>query len=87
MAARSFSSIRTGPCRSRPASTIRAAWPRFSSGCSSPTARTAVWRIDSRGKAVVFVAAAAFPAPVHTLNDIVVDPESGTLYVTDRAQR
>ncbi len=45
--------------------------------------RKRVWRIDPKGKAEVFAAAAAFPAPIHTLSDVVADPESGILYVTD----
>lgn len=42
-----------------------------------------VWRIDAKGKADVFAAATAFPAPPLFLNDVAVDPESGTLYVSD----
>lgn len=41
-----------------------------------------VWKIDKKGKAVVFAAASAFPAPPQFLNDIVVDPK-GNLYVSD----
>jgi sugar lactone lactonase YvrE len=41
-----------------------------------------VWRIG-KGKADVFVPANAFPTEPLFLNDIVVDPESGTLYVSD----
>ena len=41
-----------------------------------------VWRIG-KGKADVFVPPNAFPVEPLFLNDIVVDPESGTLYVTD----
>lgn len=42
-----------------------------------------IWRVNRMGKAEVFVAAEAFPAPPQFLNDVVIDPESGTLYVTD----
>jgi glucose/arabinose dehydrogenase len=42
-----------------------------------------VWRIDRTGKAEVFVAASAFRTPPQSLQDIVADPESGTLYVSD----
>jgi glucose/arabinose dehydrogenase len=42
-----------------------------------------VWRIDQAGKATVFVTANAFPTPPLFLNDLTVDPESGTLYVSD----
>src|SRR5262245_27542118 len=40
-------------------------------------------RIDLKGKTEVLAAAKAFPAPPQFLNDVVVDPESGTLYVSD----
>lgn len=42
-----------------------------------------VWRIDAKGKAEVFVAAAGFPTKPQFLNDITADPESGMLYVSD----
>jgi glucose/arabinose dehydrogenase len=42
-----------------------------------------VWRIDGKGKAEVFAATRAFPTPPLLLNDLGVDVESGTLYVTD----
>ncbi len=42
-----------------------------------------VVRIDAKGKASVFAAAAAFPTPPKTLGGITVDAESGTLYVCD----
>lgn len=42
-----------------------------------------VWRIDAKGKADVFAPATAFPAPPKFLNDLVVDIESGTLFVSD----
>lgn len=42
-----------------------------------------VWRIDAKGKAAVFAAASAFPRPPKFLNDLVADPESGLLYVSD----
>src|SRR4029453_8687868 len=45
--------------------------------------RQRVWRIDGKGKAEVFVPASAFPSPPLSLSGIAVDPESGTLYVSD----
>jgi glucose/arabinose dehydrogenase len=42
-----------------------------------------IWRINSQGKAEVFVPADAFPMPPGHLRDIAVDAESGTLYVSD----
>jgi glucose/arabinose dehydrogenase/sugar lactone lactonase YvrE len=42
-----------------------------------------VWRIDGEGKAEVFAPTSAFPTPPLLLNDLAVDVESGTLYVTD----
>jgi glucose/arabinose dehydrogenase len=45
--------------------------------------KTKVWRIDAKGKAEVFAPAAAFPTSPLFLNDLVVDPESGILYVSD----
>jgi glucose/arabinose dehydrogenase len=42
-----------------------------------------VWRIDRTGKAEIFVAASTFRTPPQSLQDIVADPESGTLYVSD----
>jgi glucose/arabinose dehydrogenase len=41
-----------------------------------------VWRIDEKGKAVVFAAKEAFPTEPHLLKDIAVD-ENGILYVCD----
>jgi glucose/arabinose dehydrogenase len=45
--------------------------------------KTRVWRVDKKGKAVVFAAAGAFPTPPIYLSAIAVD-EMGTLYVADR---
>ena len=42
-----------------------------------------IWRIDAKGKAEVFVPTTAFPATPHELIGLAVDPESGTLYVSD----
>ena len=42
-----------------------------------------VWRIDSDGKAEIFAPSSAFPSPPQLLNDLAIDVESGTLYVTD----
>jgi glucose/arabinose dehydrogenase/sugar lactone lactonase YvrE len=47
------------------------------------TDKKRVWRIDKKGKATVFAAAAAFPSPPVFLNDIDVEPQSGTFYVSD----
>jgi glucose/arabinose dehydrogenase len=44
--------------------------------------RERVWRVDRKGKAAVFAAAAAFPSPPHALGAIDVD-EEGKLYVAD----
>lgn len=49
--------------------------------------KTRVWRIDGEGKAEVFVPASAFPTPPLFLNDLAVDVESGTLYVSDSGNR
>ena len=46
-----------------------------------------IWRIDGAGKAEVFAPASAFPTPPLYLNDLAVDVESGTLYVTDMGDR
>jgi glucose/arabinose dehydrogenase len=45
--------------------------------------KTRIWKIDPQGKAQVFAAASAFPKPPIFLNDIAIDPESGTVYVSD----
>jgi glucose/arabinose dehydrogenase/sugar lactone lactonase YvrE len=45
--------------------------------------RDRVLRIDGNGKVEVFVGPGAFPSPPKFLNDVVVDPESGTVYVSD----
>jgi glucose/arabinose dehydrogenase len=42
-----------------------------------------VWKIDQKGKAELFAAAGSFPAPPLFFNDVVVDPESGVVYVSD----
>jgi glucose/arabinose dehydrogenase/sugar lactone lactonase YvrE len=42
-----------------------------------------VWRINGAGKSEVFAPTSAFPSPPLLLNDLAVDVESGTLYVTD----
>jgi glucose/arabinose dehydrogenase len=46
-----------------------------------------VWRIDLKGKATVFAAADAFPKPPVLLNDITVDPQSGTVFVSDSGDK
>lgn len=47
------------------------------------TDRDRVWRIDLKGKVDLLAAPNAFPSVPQFLNDIVVDPESGMVYVTD----
>jgi len=42
-----------------------------------------VWRIDRKGTAALFAPANAFPTTPLFLNDIVVDAESGIVYVSD----
>ena len=42
-----------------------------------------VWKIDQKGKADLFAPVNAFPKPPRFLNDLVVDPESGIVYVSD----
>lgn len=42
-----------------------------------------VWRIDLKGKAELYAPAKAFPSPPQILYDVVADPESGTVYVSD----
>lgn len=49
--------------------------------------RQRIRRIDAKGKVEDHVAATAFPAPPTMLNDVAVDQESGTLYVSDSGNR
>jgi glucose/arabinose dehydrogenase/sugar lactone lactonase YvrE len=49
--------------------------------------KTRVWKVDPKGKAEVFVEAKDFPTPPIYLNDITVDPESGTLFISDSGDR
>jgi glucose/arabinose dehydrogenase len=49
--------------------------------------KTRVWRIGPDGKAEVFAPASSFPTPPLLLNDLAVDVESGTLYVSDSGDR
>lgn len=46
-----------------------------------------VLKIDAKGNATVHAPAEAFPNPPSTLNDVVVDPESGIVYVSDVGDR
>lgn len=49
---------------------------------------TRVLRIDVASKKLdIFAPANAFPVPPHFLNDVVVDPESGMVYVSDSGDR
>jgi glucose/arabinose dehydrogenase len=71
----------------------------FAAGLNDPTGLAAyqTWlfvadrdralRIDAEGKVQVFVAPTAFPVPPKSLNDVAVDPESGTVYVSDSGDR
>lgn len=71
----------------------------FASGLDDPTGLVAhqqwlfvadknrVWRIDGEGKAAVFAPASAFPTSPMFLNDLAVDVETGTLYVSDSGNR
>jgi glucose/arabinose dehydrogenase len=45
--------------------------------------KTRVLKIDRKGKTQVLAAADAFPKKPLFLNDLVVDPETGTVYVSD----
>ena len=45
--------------------------------------RTRVLRIDLKGKVTPFAPATAFPTAPKFLSDVVADPESGTVYVSD----
>ena len=45
-----------------------------------------IWRIDGEGKAAVFAPASAFPTSPLFLNDLAVDVETGTLYVSEVGQ-
>ena len=47
------------------------------------TDKTRVVKIDLQGKVTVFAAADKFPTPPQFLNDIAVDIETGTLFVSD----
>src|SRR5947207_1512136 len=47
------------------------------------TDKKQIKRIDANGTTTVFAAADAFPTPPHSLVGITVDPESGTVYVSD----
>jgi glucose/arabinose dehydrogenase len=42
-----------------------------------------VWRVGANGKADVFAGRDAFPKPPGELADLVIDPESGNVYVSD----
>jgi glucose/arabinose dehydrogenase len=45
--------------------------------------KTKVLRVNGAGKVTVLAAADAFPKPPLRLNDVCIDPESGTVYVSD----
>jgi glucose/arabinose dehydrogenase len=46
-----------------------------------------VLKIDLKGQVAVYAAAEAFPTPPIRLTDVVADPESGTVYVTDAGDK
>ena len=45
--------------------------------------KTRVWKVDAKGNKTVFAAAEAFPTKPLFLNDIALDAETGTLFVSD----
>lgn len=47
------------------------------------TDKTRVVRVDERGGVTTFAAPEKFPVPPKFLNDIAIEPESGTLFVSD----
>ncbi len=47
------------------------------------TDKTRVVKVDANGKATTFTAADKFPSPPLFLNDIALEPESGSLFVSD----
>lgn len=47
------------------------------------TDKTRVVKVDSQGKVTTIASAAQFPVPPQFLNDIAVEPDSETLYVSD----
>jgi sugar lactone lactonase YvrE len=47
------------------------------------TDKTRVVKVDAQGKVTTFVAADKFPTTPLFLNDIAIEPESGTLFVSD----
>ncbi len=47
------------------------------------TDKTRVVKVDAQGKVTTFTAANQFPTMPQFLNDIAVEPESGTLFVSD----
>ncbi|MFO0851613.1 MAG: PQQ-dependent sugar dehydrogenase [Gemmataceae bacterium] len=71
----------------------------FATGLTDPRGRAAyqkwlfvadndrVWRIDMAGKPTLLAGPDAFPTPPKMLNDVTVDPESGTVFVTDMGDR
>ena len=47
------------------------------------TDKTRVVKVDANGKVTTFTAADKFPSPPLFLNDIAIEPESGSLFVSD----
>jgi hypothetical protein len=47
------------------------------------TDKTRVVKVDARGQVTTFVAAEKFPRPPLFLNDIAIEPERGSLFVSD----
>jgi len=46
-------------------------------------AEKSIWRIEANGKAEVFVAPSAFPSPNTNFRGMTIDPESGTLFISE----
>ncbi|MEZ6143166.1 MAG: PQQ-dependent sugar dehydrogenase [Zavarzinella sp.] len=47
------------------------------------TDKTVVYKVNAKGQKTVFAAAKAFPTAPKFLNDVVADPETGMIYVSD----
>src|SRR5713226_2207166 len=55
--------------------------PVFANG--KDIAEKSIWRVDAKGNAELFVPPSAFPSPTTNLRGMTVDPESGTLFVSE----
>jgi glucose/arabinose dehydrogenase len=56
---------------------------KFSTHDGKDASEKSIWRIDAKGKAELFVGPSAFLSPVGNLRGMTVDPESGTLFVSE----